>query len=582
MAQPWPYPLRTTPAQPSTVRAVEAIKPAILQAMEDDGFPVEHYGFNFRVEDVTKPGYPFGGRAATMLRLVFQDAPHIPGELGPAKDAVYELILQRGIRDVGVEIVFLDKCFRPSLFAISRNDPAVQIYETARRSIREMIASRLRNEWSLLSLFKLGLVKQKSSPTIVVYVDPLSVHDWHDLGLQIKLKLPPNNPHAMAIDVEFLPGRIFTSDDDLVPGGHNMVDSMGTNGVPSPGTSITVLPETGGGTLGPFVVLRQNGKALNCALTNFHVVRPPRNTDEDIVKAADRFGSSPGNANKTAFDVSWLAPRDVEKTKSWVKENLDHDLPALRKEDDDIAMREIAGATVSKGLIARQASLADLVTRLQQQLAILERMPMRIGRTLLSSGRTIAENRLADWALIELDSELFANHPADFVNKFPLVTGENLPADTTLPPKEGDPLDQFGPLVKNSWYCKSGITTGVTGGICNGVSTDCQWPKEKRQRYSKDGKTAQYITDGITEEWVVTSEMAGAGGRRQTAFSLEGDSGSGIIDREGRICGLLYGGAKGLCGYSDNHISGLCSSMDDVRRWIEQRMGPGATLELPQ
>ncbi|RDW81481.1 uncharacterized protein DSM5745_05038 [Aspergillus mulundensis] len=588
MRPPWPYPLTITPAEPSTVRQVEALKAPILQIMQDDGFPIDHHSFHFQVENVTKPNYPLGSRATTVLRLVFSGAPHIPGELGPTKDAIYQLIRGHEIRDVEVEIVFLDKCFQPSLFAIPSNHPAVAIYETAKRRILELVDRQVRNEWCLLSLFRLGLVKHKSTPTIVVFVSPFCVQDWYDLALQIKLRLPHNDSHAMGIDVEFIPGYIFTANPDTIPDGVSLVESMGTSGTPAPGTSITVLPERGGGTLGPFVTLQHQGNTIRGALTNFHVVRPPTTADKDIIEAAARFGSSPGNANQTALDVSWFAPRDVEKTKWTLKRYLKDQLTELKKEEQNIATCQMAGARVSDGARERLAGRTTAVAELNQQLAIVDRMPMKLGRTLVSSGLTIAENKVADWALIELDPEVFAGSPANFINLFPRVSSENRPYDAPdndapqqVTREAGATVDEIGPLLKDKWYCKFGRTTEVTGGICNGVSTYCKWPQERRQRFSKDGARHESITDGITEEWVITKENVGPRGRIQGVFSLDGDSGSGIIDREGRICGLLYGGAAGLCGHSDFQISGMCSSMVDVKRWIEERVGHGATLDFP-
>ncbi len=41
--------------------------------------------------------------------------------------------------------------------------------------------------------------------------------------------------------------------------------------------------------------------------------------------------------------------------------------------------------------------------------------------------------------------------------------------------------------------------------------------------------------------------------------------------KEGRVCCLLYWEADSLCGYQ---ISGLCSSMDGVKWWVEENMSP--------
>jgi hypothetical protein len=66
----------------------------------------------------------------------------------------------------------------------------------------------------------------------------------------------------------------------------------------------------------------------------------------------------------------------------------------------------------------------------------------------------------------------------------------------------------------------------------------------------------------------------------QTEFAQAGDAGSGIVDSRGRVCGLLYGTVEMLCGRGDEQVSGLCSTMSDIRRWIEQKTG--AVLGLPE
>ena len=47
------------------------------------------------------------------------------------------------------------------------------------------------------------------------------------------------------------------------------------------GTSIGVPGERGGGTLGPFVTLENNGNMLNGVLSNYHVVCPPEGASHD-------------------------------------------------------------------------------------------------------------------------------------------------------------------------------------------------------------------------------------------------------------------------------------------------------------
>jgi hypothetical protein len=211
---------------------------------------------------------------------------------------------------------------------------------------------------------------------------------------------------------------------------------------------------------------------------------------------------------------------------------------------------------------------------------------MRLGRTLASSGLTIAENRVADWALIELDPKAFgksAAYPRNTMPQIPAMYAPYNPANDQGREefrKEGQILDEFGSFEINEWYCKTGRTTGLTAGILNGITTHVNWPAASRERYTKDGKDRARLEEGVTEEWVITTESVGPGAKTQGTFIEEGDSGSGIIDRQGRICGLAYGGANALCGHREDQISGICASIFDIKRWIEEKV-PGSTLGLP-
>jgi hypothetical protein len=171
------------------------------------------------------------------------------------------------------------------------------------------------------------------------------------------------------------------------------------------------------------------------------------------------------------------------------------------------------------------------------------------------------------------------------VNKLPKVHWAEQPIDEygnsrkMLLFGEGFPLLEFGPLKPGKWYCKTGRTSDVTGGTCNGVLTYCNWAAAGRQHWKEDGLERAMI-DGVTEEWIITTEKDGHGGVYQSTFCLDGDSGSGILDDYGFVSGLLYAGAMSLCGHREKQMLGICSDILDIRRWIEERI-PGAVLDLP-
>ncbi|RDW61785.1 uncharacterized protein DSM5745_10457 [Aspergillus mulundensis] len=151
------------------------------------------------------------------------DAPSAPSrtELGKARDAIAAFLIEKDIpaqiadgdtqakRDIDVELVFPDMCFRPSTLSIPSTHPAAAAYETVRKEIMELIDQTLQDKWCGLSLHLLGLVKERSDPTVVVYLLPYTVADWGGLAALIQGLLPPGE----SINVEFLPGSFaFTLD----------------------------------------------------------------------------------------------------------------------------------------------------------------------------------------------------------------------------------------------------------------------------------------------------------------------------------------------------------------------------------
>jgi hypothetical protein len=191
--------------------------------------------------------------------------------------------------------------------------PAVRAYGAARRDILALVKRRLGREWSILTLFGMGLDKPKSTPTIVIFVNPFTAHDWADLALQIRLLLPHDDPVALKMEVEFIPGRITAynpADASNSPPGNavSFATRMRADGVPSAGASIAVLPERGGGSLGPFVTLDLGEKRHRGALTCYHAVRPPYVASAEQLETANRHGSSPFSPHQAEYDISFYAP----------------------------------------------------------------------------------------------------------------------------------------------------------------------------------------------------------------------------------------------------------------------------------
>ncbi|KAJ0414513.1 hypothetical protein BJY00DRAFT_318776 [Aspergillus carlsbadensis] len=567
MKSPWPYPVAAAPAPAETVRLIEIHKGEILALLEAGGFSTSVKHFECRVEDISKPEYPMGSTPETMLRLMWSGDAPVPPQLEASRDVVANLLAQKGIDRVGVELVFSEKSFQPSMFSISPSHPAVPIYDAAKGEILTLVKDRLGNEWSLLSQFEMGRTEETATPTIVVLVNPLMTHDWADLATQIQRKLHAGDETATEMDVEFIPGGISFFDvpaaDDA---GTSCLWNTRADGVPTPGASIAVLPGRGIGSLGPFVTLTKGSRKWNSTCV----------------------GSSPALQTKTKFNVSFFAPSDAASTMEHIRANIEELSEFVEALEIEKTQREEFGAAQ---MHPKRAELIDLgkehIAILEKKLQIISRMPIKLGRTLASSGRRVDGDKLIDWALIELSPGPFQQSEASFINRMPNVALSQRPyypgnrepkADLT---PEGYLLVEFGRLEKGQWYCKAGRTSGVTGGICGGASAYCNWPTTNRERWGKDGLQRAMLEDGVvTEAWVITTRNVDSSGVNQGTFCCNGDSGSGVVNDSGCICGLVYAGARALCGPGHQLWSGMCSDIQDVKRWVEEKV-PGAVLGLP-
>lgn len=112
-------------------------------------------------------------------------------------------------------------------------------------------------------------------------------------------------------------------------------------------------------------------------------------------------------------------------------------------------------------------------------------MPTGIGRVLLSSGYTMWNNRVADWAFVQMFDNVT---PQPFT--FPKIPSSQNPSKFKLGLNynEGAPLAGFGDLKANEWYCKVGKPTGLIGGICKGVQVPCCWNAVGSVHYDMSGK----------------------------------------------------------------------------------------------
>lgn len=109
--------------------------------------------------------------------------------MGPAKDALLEMLVKHGIYGVHVEIVNRDLTFNPSLFPLAPEDKAVLAFENCKLRLVNILNQKLLNQWRVLCPFNVGSKFAAPRPALVVLVDPLAFANWHDVSIDLKTEL---------------------------------------------------------------------------------------------------------------------------------------------------------------------------------------------------------------------------------------------------------------------------------------------------------------------------------------------------------------------------------------------------------
>ncbi|KAL1964467.1 hypothetical protein VTN77DRAFT_6893 [Rasamsonia byssochlamydoides] len=577
---PLPYPLVANCASESVKTRIQAYYSDILSILRDHGFQDRPL---FAVDEVTKPGYPSGDTPVVMLRLKFRFQDVVPRVLGDAKDAIHSFLISHDIDGVHVEIVHLDRCFLPSLFAIDPSHHAVVIYEEIKRQLIDHLDVSLGSSWRVLSIFNVGRTEDNALPTIVVMVDPGTICDFSSLEHSIKRLL--HAPTHISIAVEFLPGGASPlttppREEEIQEGdpGTSFLWRMSRDGHPKLGFSIGIKGERGGGTMGGFVTLSQNGITHKGILTNYHVIRPPSSSDKPLLLQADQFGSSMFKRDATQVEVLYFADKDIKATLQDADNSICDRQEQLEKDRAEQRERKMVGARPSVGVQNRIEYLEEQLTEFKEKQQIVRSMPFTLGKVLVSSGKSLVNNRILDWAFVE------ATNPAGEKffgpNRMPAIPPPKIPSmytRRTLFAPEGVPLVEFGGLEKGSYYVKIGRTSNLTAGVCNGALAYCNWSERDGIRYDEKG-TEVKVADNRTEEYVILDKSTRQTEHTQASFCEAGDSGSFIIDGNGKVCGLLYGELSGRCGPPGNQTTyvqaGLATSMPDIIESIRSRTTP--------
>lgn len=588
---PLPYPISTRPARGTiTTEASEYYTP-IADILKKHGF---HGRYDIGVVEVTIPGYPGGERPTITLMIEYRYGAVFPLVPGHARDEIRDL-LRRNLVDLHVEIVNLQHCFRPSLFAISPEHPTVRPYEQAKGDLIDILTKGLGANWRTLCLFEVGPSKQKAEASIVVLVEPQTNGNWSSVCpcmlRAVRRFLHPDVP----LQVEFLPGDASPfSGDTASPGSPpsqrggdgdgqmalSMLHLMDGVGRLQRGMSIGIKGAENGDTMGGFVTFKRNNATYQGILTNYHVARP----DNPAVTLADRKGITIDDWNRPKIEIVYPATKDARATKRQAQANYNRAMADLQHvtecRDQNIA--------IGRGVTERESQrIKDLERQCELNEKIVQsvkHLPAKIGNVTFASGFGTMRSRFLDWAFVEItEPDVKKFFRCDRMPRSPYL---QMPATDDLPAisfqEEGTRLGGIREMKKGDYYIMVGRTSDVRVGRCNGTLATCHW-RDSHVRYDENGNAVE--TSKVCEEWVVMGQEIKGNKLVQGIFCQRGDSGAFLIDTSGYVCGLLYGYLDAKVKEDLYTHAGLVNCMGDVqmsaRALITSRNPQGVPSENP-
>lgn len=526
---------------------------------------------------------------------------------------------------VEVEIQDPDRCYRPSLFPILPKHPAVAVYKAVREDLLAQIHNTIGSAWQALSLFHVGRTANVKKPTVVLMVDPLSEYDWSILKASLEAVIGRQQDSiGTRLRVEIMPGTCQPSPPAPEEQGLPGISSMNNfNTHPGSGTSIGVLGERGGETLGGYFTLKTPTRSHTGFLTNSHVVAPPASSPSSAISEFDLLGlpyrARADNLGRTR--LGYFAGKDVDASLADGNESVKSMEALITEQESEERTYEERGTLTPGQKVKYRANKEDIkrtIRELREMIETTKTMPLVLGRTILASGRALTTDlKTLDYAFVEGpvgNTRLPPRSMFHAAKAFPKKLGVN----SVLAFAEGSSYHGYSSIRPGQWYFKVGRTTGLTGGLCNGVET---WIKPAHQhtlwdakggvvqvrrgakrlhydeemgrlKHGKDGKPLE--TEGndsfnYTSEWVIVNgSIEPLSEDCQEQFCNQGDSGSLIIDILGNVAGILWGDVRGWCGPVDRHSpyigAGLVTDINDVMAGMKVAVGwpENATVDVLQ
>ncbi|KAJ6103189.1 hypothetical protein N7486_005616 [Penicillium sp. IBT 16267x] len=128
-----------------------------------------------------------------------------------------------------------------------------------------------------------------------------------------------------------------------------------------------------------------------------------------------------------------------------------------------VEQQEIKGE-VKAGLQQMLEKIRLIIADLERQQNLVEKMPIILGKVLVTSGALVLRNNLMDWAFVEVSKEIEneyfkANEMFENPDNIRLDLYKEIPGSITVP--AGFKIDTFGSLGSGNYCAKIGRTTAV-------------------------------------------------------------------------------------------------------------------------
>ena len=585
---PWPLPLlRESPDDVTKARisSLPGLKGKIIHILKSNG--LQNIS-DIHIKSCTKPDFPGGDKPQLIFCVSLDVDDKAPTNKWPdARKELGILLSKNGFDNILVELLDEDRAFQLSLLPINPTHPTVQAYERCRSDLLKLLETRMTLDWVSMSAFRVSRPSGEEDAAVVILVKPDAVHDWEEIRLQFEkllnaaLRTVRHTPHQrVPIHVEFIPGGVsslHTNTDKQEKTGTDFSSFL--TAYPKLGDSIGRRDKDAAGTLGGFFKLRVNDRTHRGILTNYRVVAESAEADPD----ADIFGAS---YNDNAYSTSmWFPGRlDARETLKNIGKYREYLTNRIRIRTKDRKERRLSDPIEAQDAAIRNDEVRLAGWKVKEK--ICQRMPLPLGKVLLSSGRALGpSNEILDWAFVEItDNEIWQSiknmNALPVANQFnrmtPSAYGVEGPVYANEDPQM--PIQGFGALVKGQWYFKVGRGNCIRSGICNGVEQEINL-SAVRTRYDGRGRPVDTVHVAHSREHIIINAPLNRP-TTQEDFCVPEDSGSLVIDVDGNCAGILFGVTHGKVNpfsFEDRdaisyvHV-GLVTDMRSIKASIEHKM----------